>query len=205
MLTIVLVLMAYLIGSVSFALLVSKIFQIPDPRTFGSKNPGATNMLRSGKKIAAAVTLLGDGAKGWFAVYLAQHFADPQFFVDWVIGATGCAVILGHMFPVFFRFSGGKGVATAAGVLFGFNLLLGGFATLLWVIVFAITRISSLSALIATAAAPLAAIIIFEFNVVYPFAALIVAMLIFLRHKTNIHNLLSGKEGKIAKAKKPDS
>ena len=123
--TIVFAVVAYLIGSLSFAVITSKLFGLPDPRTFGSKNPGATNVLRTGKKAAAALTLLGDSAKGWLAVFLAQRFAADFGLGDTAIAAVAIAVFLGHIYPVFFGFQGGKGVATALGILLALDLWLG--------------------------------------------------------------------------------
>src|SRR5512141_1318345 len=125
MITLIFVVCAYLVGSVSFAVLMSRAFGLADPRTYGSKNPGATNVLRSGKKAAAVLTLLGDAGKGWLAVALAQHFAPVLGFGGGSIAAVALAVFLGHLFPVFLRFQGGKGVATALGILLGFNPWMG--------------------------------------------------------------------------------
>ena len=122
MLTIIFVIVAYLLGSVSFAVLMSKAFRLPDPRTYGSHNPGATNVLRSGKKLAAVLTLLGDAAKGWLAVSLALYFAPHDENYLPLVAAVALAVFLGHLFPVFLRFKGGKGVATALGVLLALNV-----------------------------------------------------------------------------------
>ena len=142
MTALVYVLLAYLLGSVSFAVISSWLFKLPDPRTYGSKNPGATNVLRSGKKAAAVLTLLGDAGKGWLAVVLAQAYGLPNE----VIAGVALAVFLGHVFPVFLRFQGGKGVATAVGVLLGLNLWVGLLAMATWLLVVMIWRISSLSA-----------------------------------------------------------
>src|SRR6478752_3059723 len=132
---------AYLIGSISFAVLVSRAFGLPDPRSYGSGNPGATNVLRTGKKGAAALTLLGDGAKGWLAVVIASRFAEPAS-SEAAMAAAAVAVVLGHMYPVFFRFQGGKGVATALGVLVALNVYLAAGAIATWAIIAAFFRIS---------------------------------------------------------------
>lgn len=195
----VFILLAYLLGSISFALVASWIFKLPDPRTYGSGNPGATNVLRSGKKAAAAFTLLGDAGKGWLAVMLAQHFAPVWGLGNESVAVAALAVFLGHVFPVFLRFEGGKGVATAVGVLLGLNLGMGLLAIVTWMLVVAIWRISSLSALAAAALAPIYAIFFlgFEVNTV---AVLIMSLLLIWRHKSNIANLVAGKEARIGKS-----
>lgn len=185
---------AYLLGSVSFAVLMSRLFRLPDPRTYGSQNPGATNVLRSGKKAAAALTLLGDAAKGWLAVFLAMRFALP----DAQIALVALAVFLGHLFPVFLRFKGGKGVATALGVLLALNIWLGLAVLLSWLLVAAVFRWSSLAALSAAAAAPVYAILL-GLPREWVLATGIMSLLLIWRHKGNIRNLLSGKESRIGK------
>lgn len=194
----VFILIAYLMGSISFGVLASRIFRLPDPRTYGSGNPGATNVLRSGKKAAAALTLLGDTGKGWLAVALAQHFAPAWGLPDETITAVALAVFLGHLFPIFLRFNGGKGVATALGVLFGFNPWMGLLAVATWLTVAVIWRISSLSALAAAALAPVYALYFlgFEANTL---AVLIMSLLLTWRHKSNIASLAAGKEARIGK------
>ena len=152
--SIIFILAAYLIGSLSFAVIVSKAFGLPDPRTFGSKNPGATNVLRTGKKLAAALTLLGDAAKGWLAVFLALRLAPVYGLDETVVAASAMAVFLGHVYPVFFGFHGGKGVATALGILLALNPWLGLAALATWLLATYMWRISSLSALIAAVFAP---------------------------------------------------
>ena len=147
MATIVFIIIAYLIGSVSFAVLLSRLYRLPDPRTYGSKNPGATNVLRTGKKTVAALTLLGDAAKGWFAVYLAQHFASRYGLGSITIAAVALAVFLGHSYSVFLRFQGGKGVSTTCGVLLALNLWLGLTTLATWLVIVFVSRISSLAAL----------------------------------------------------------
>jgi acyl phosphate:glycerol-3-phosphate acyltransferase len=200
MATIVFVLLSYLIGSISFAVVTSKLFGLPDPRTFGSKNPGATNVLRTGKKAAAALTLLGDAAKGWLAVWLALRFA-PDFGLDDVsIAACALAVFLGHIYPVFFGFVGGKGVATALGILVALNGWLGLALLATWLAATLIWRISSLSALIAAVCAPLYAWFLLPSKVLVGGALLLCALLIW-RHQSNIRNLLSGRESAIGKGR----
>ena len=196
------ILLAYLLGSISFGVLTSWVFQLPDPRTYGSKNPGATNVLRSGKKAAAVLTLLGDAGKGWVAVALAQHFVAAWGLGDEAIAAAALAVFLGHLFPVFLRFNGGKGVATALGVLFGFNPWMGLLAMAIWLMVAVIWRISSLSALAAAAFAPVYALYFlgFEANTLVVF---IMSLLLIWRHKSNITSLIAGKEARIGKRSTP--
>lgn len=155
LLTLLGVLAAYLLGSISFALLASRIFGLADPRSYGSRNPGATNVLRSGHKGAAIFTLLGDAAKGWLAVFLAGRYAAEYGLPGYTVGLVALAVFFGHLYPVFLKFKGGKGVATAAGVLLAINLWLG-LATLgTWLVVALTMRYSSLAALVAAMAAPI--------------------------------------------------
>lgn len=193
-------LLAYLLGSVSFALISSWIFKLPDPRTYGSKNPGATNVLRSGKKAAAVLTLLGDAGKGWLAVVLAQYYAPIWGLGDEGIAVVALAVFLGHVFPVFLRFQGGKGVATAVGVLLGLNPWVGLMAIATWLLVALIWRISSLSALVAAVLAPLYAISMLGFEE-STLAVLCMSLVLVWRHQSNIVNLLAGKEGRIGEKK----
>lgn len=198
MIVLIFALLAYLLGSISFAVVASWLFKLPDPRTYGSKNPGATNVLRSGKKAAAVLTLLGDAGKGWLAIFLAQQLA-PIWGVDGrVIAVVALAVFLGHVFPLFLKFKGGKGVATAVGVLFGLNIWLGLLAVVTWLLVAAIWRISSLAALVAALLAPIYAALIlgYEANTA---AVLVMSCILIWRHQSNIANLLSGEEGKIGK------
>lgn len=194
--------LAYLLGSVSFALISSWIFKLPDPRTYGSRNPGATNVLRSGKKAAAVLTLLGDAGKGWLAVFLAQTYAPQWGLGDEAAAVAALAVFLGHVFPVFLRFQGGKGVATAVGVLLGLNLWLGLLAMATWLAVAFVWRISSLSALIAAVLAPLYGIALLGFEV-STLAVSAMSLLLIWRHQSNIVNLLAGKEGRIGEKKEP--
>jgi acyl phosphate:glycerol-3-phosphate acyltransferase len=190
------VLIAYLIGSLSFAVLISRAFGLPDPHSYGSGNPGATNVLRTGKKAAALLTLLGDGGKGWLAVFLAQRYA-----ADWGVEPAGIAgaaiaVFVGHLFPAFFRFKGGKGVATAAGILIAVNLWLGLATLACWIVIAAVSRFSSLAALVAAVFAPAFYVWRFGPNVM---AVAVGAMSLFLiwRHKDNLRRLLAGEEEKI--------
>jgi len=201
--TIVFALVAYLIGSLSFAVITSKLFGLPDPRTFGSKNPGATNVLRTGKKAAAALTLLGDSAKGWLAVFLAQRFAADYGLGDVAIAGVAIAVFLGHIYPVFFGFQGGKGVATALGILLALDLWLGLGVLATWIGAAAVWRISSLSALLAAVAAPLYAWMLLGPGVTSA-AVLLLAVLLLWRHKSNLQNLLAGREGRIGQNAPPE-
>ena len=189
---------AYLIGSLSFAVIVSRALKLPDPHSYGSGNPGATNVLRSGSKKAAILTLLGDTLKGVAAVLLAKYFAAQFGISDVGMAGVAIAVFLGHLFPVFFGFKGGKGVATAAGVLWALDWRVGLGLTLIWVIIFALSRVSSLAALIGSAMAPVLA---WYFLGVGPtfYAVLAMAVLLIWRHKENIVRLVSGKEGSFKK------
>jgi len=200
MLTIVFVIAAYLLGSISFAVVTSKAFGIADPRTYGSGNPGATNVLRSGKKAAAALTLFGDAAKGWLAVFLAIHFAphDDQGLL--LVAMVALAVFLGHVFPIFLKFKGGKGVATALGVLLALSVWMGLAVLATWLLAAVVFRYSSLSALIAAIAAPIFAMLL-HLRSELVFATAIMSMLLIWRHKSNIQNLMTGKESKIGSKK----
>lgn len=191
---------AYLMGSISFAVISSWLFKLPDPRTYGSKNPGATNVLRSGKKSAAILTLLGDAGKGWLAVVLAEHYTPIWGADQKAIAVVAIMVFLGHIFPVFLRFQGGKGVATAVGVLLGLNVWVGLMAIVTWLLTAAIWRISSLSALVAAVLAP---IYIFSFSESreYCIAVLVMSLMLIWRHQYNIMNLLAGKEQRIGEQK----
>ena len=187
---------AYLLGSISFAVLMSKAFDLPDPRSYGSGNPGATNVLRSGKKAAAVLTLLGDAAKGWAAVFLAIQFALSDVQIALVV----LAVFLGHIFPVFLRFKGGKGVATALGVLLALNVWVGLGALATWLLMALVFRFSSLAALSAAAGAPVYAVLL-GLPREWVLASGIMSLLLIWRHKKNIQNLLAGKEARIGKSK----
>jgi glycerol-3-phosphate acyltransferase PlsY len=200
MLTVVFIVAAYLLGSISFAVITSKLFGLADPRTYGSGNPGATNVLRSGKKAAAALTLFGDAAKGWLAVWLAIRYSLPGEQYLMLPAAVAIAVFVGHLYPVFLRFKGGKGVATALGVLLALNLMvgLGGLAT--WLIMAFMFRYSSLAALTAAFATPAYAYLL-GLPRDWVLASSIMSLLLIWRHKGNIQNLLAGKEAKIGKSK----
>ncbi len=201
MLTIVFVIAAYLLGSVSFAVVTSKAFGIADPRTYGSGNPGATNVLRSGKKAAAALTLLGDAAKGWLAVFLAIHFAPHDGQGLLLVALVALAVFLGHVFPIFLKFKGGKGVATALGVLLALSAWMGLAVLATWLFIAVVFRYSSLSALVAAIAAPVYAML-FHLRPELVLATAIMSMLLIWRHKSNIQNLMTGKEARIGKKPK---
>lgn len=189
----VLVIVSYLVGSLSFAVIVSRVFRLPDPHSYGSGNPGATNVLRTGNKWAAALTLLGDALKGLVVVLVARAVRDQFGFSDLHIALAGLAAFLGHLYPVFFGFKGGKGVATAAGVLFGWSLWLGLSVTVIWALVFAVTRISSVAGITAAAAGPVLAAVLLASGE-YFLAALAMAVLLIWRHRENIRKLLAGKE-----------
>ena len=196
--TIALIILAYAIGSLSFAVMVSRAFGLPDPRSYGSGNPGATNVMRSGKKAAAILTLLGDGAKGWFAVFLAQQLAPAWGANEIGIAAAALAVFIGHIFPLFFGFKGGKGVATAAGILLALNVWLGLAVVATWALTFALSRYSSLSALLAAALAPVYAAIFL--NKLFIGTVIVLSGLLIWRHRANIRKLLQGKESRFKKA-----
>jgi len=185
---------AYLIGSVSFAVLVSRAFALPDPHSYGSGNPGATNVLRTGKKLAALLTLLGDAVKGTLAVYLAHRYGDDPTLCA-ALAAVG--VVLGHVLPIFHRFAGGKGVSTAAGALLALNLWLGLGTLATWIMIAVFFRISSLAALIAAVFAPVFTAMLYTPAHPYFLGVLAVAVILIVRHKRNIANLLSGTEGRI--------
>jgi glycerol-3-phosphate acyltransferase PlsY len=200
------VLGAYLIGSLSFAVIVSKLMGLNDPRSYGSKNPGATNVLRSGNKAAAALTLLLDGVKGWLPMALVAWFGKDYGLREGALAAVGMAAFIGHLYPVFFGFKGGKGVATAAGVLFGVHWVLGLATLATWIIVALFSRYSSLAALACAIFAPWYYLIgDRSFWYVDKLVALaIVAMSAFLifRHRENIIKLLKGTESKLGARKK---
>lgn len=200
MYTVLFAVAAYLVGSISFAVVCSRLFGIADPRTYGSKNPGATNVLRSGNKKAAIATLIGDCAKGWFAVWLAIRLA-PQFGVEeGGIALVAIAVFLGHLWPVFFRFVGGKGVATALGVLLGLNVWLGLGTLATWLIIAYAFRYSSLAALVSSLFAPFFYVLLFGVDVQL-LAVVAMSVLLVYRHGKNIANLISGKESRIGSKK----
>jgi acyl phosphate:glycerol-3-phosphate acyltransferase len=189
---------AYLIGSVSFAVVTSKVFGLPDPHSYGSGNPGATNVLRTGNKAAALVTLVGDGAKGWLAVWLAMRLGPTFGVLAWTVPAVVVAVFLGHLFPVFHRFAGGKGVATAAGILVALHWPLGLALAVIWLVMAYGFKISSLAALTAAALAPLGTFYVFG-NTPVAWSMVPVSLLLFWRHRSNIRQLLEGKERSIGR------
>jgi len=189
---------AYLIGSVSFAVVTSRLFGLPDPRSYGSGNPGATNVLRTGNKAAAALTLAGDGAKGWLAVFLAQTLGPSFGGADWMVPAVALAVFVGHLFPVFHGFAGGKGVATAAGIVFALHWPLGVALGALWMVMALGFKISSLAALTTAALMPLGAFYVFG-NAPSAWAMVPISMLLFWRHRSNIRQLLDGRESTIGR------
>ncbi len=190
---------AYLLGCISFGVLISRAFGLPDPRTVGSGNLGATNVLRSGKKLPAVLTLLGDAAKGWLAVVIAQQVgAQHPGFDERIICLVGLAAFIGHCYPIFYKFKGGKGVATALGVLLAFSAWIGLAVLLVWALAFALWRYSSLAALIAASVAPVAAWLVLPYKG-YAATALILALLLFWRHKGNIKKLLNGTEASFGK------
>jgi glycerol-3-phosphate acyltransferase PlsY len=194
--SVIAIVLAYLLGSVSFAVLVSAVFGLQDPRTYGSRNPGATNVLRSGNKAAAAITLALDGLKGFVAVWACSVYG-PRFGIDDDgVAAVAVAVFLGHLYPVFFRFRGGKGVATALGVLFGLQWWLGAFTLATWIIIAFFFRFSSLAALVAAVFAPFFYVLMLGADIT---AGAILVMILFIvyRHRNNIANLLAGRETKI--------
>jgi len=183
---------AYCVGSISFAVVVSRLMRLPDPRSYGSKNPGATNVLRTGSKLAAVITLIGDAAKGGVAVWLASYFTDE-------LAAVGLAAFLGHLYPVFHRFQGGKGVATAAGALLALDWRIGLGTIITWLVIAFALRYSSLAALIAAIFAPLATAFVLDLK-----SALIVALMsafLVWRHRANISRLLSGTEPRLGAKK----
>ena len=191
---------AYLIGSLSFAVIVSKFYGLDDPRSYGSGNPGATNVLRSGRKKAAALTLLGDALKGLVAVLIARWLQSHFGLADEVVAAVAIAVLAGHMWPLFFGFKGGKGVATALGVLLALSWPVALICAAVWLIMAFGLKISSLAALTATVISPLAAMFLVQ-QPSWQAAIAVIAALVLLRHRSNIQNLLSGKESKIGSGK----
>lgn len=199
------VIAAYLVGSLSFAVIVSRAMGLNDPRTFGSKNPGATNVLRSGSKAAAIITLLLDAFKGWLPVMLVKWFGQPYGLGDGTMAMVGLAAFLGHLFPVFFHFVGGKGVATALGVLLAINWVLGVATLVTWVLIAFFFRYSSLASLVAALFAPLYYIFgdgvvwIMDKSVVLTTA--VMSLFLIWRHAENIGRLVKGTESKLGKKK----
>ena len=187
---------AYLIGSLSFAVIVSRAMGLNDPRTYGSGNPGATNVLRSGNKAAAVVTLLLDALKGYLPVVLVQQFGGAYGLDEGTLALVGLAAFLGHLWPVFFHFKGGKGVATAAGVLLGLNPWLGLATLATWIIIAAFTRYSSLAALVSAVFAPFYQVLIWGGGPI-AVAVFVMGALLVWRHSANIQKLLNGTESKL--------
>ena len=194
--TLAVVLAAYLIGSISFAVVVSKLFGLPDPHSYGSGNPGATNVLRTGNRAAAVLTLVGDGAKGFIAVWLANRLGASWGDASLATAGAALAVFLGHLYPVFHAFAGGKGVATAGGVIFALAWQLGLAVIVLWLVVAVAFRISSLAALSAAVAAP-AFGLYFLGNRPEAWALFPIAALLVWRHRENIRKLVAGEERRI--------
>jgi glycerol-3-phosphate acyltransferase PlsY len=199
---------AYLIGSISFAVVVSKCMRLPDPHSYGSGNPGATNVLRTGNKLAAVLTLIGDALKGYFAVMLARVLLGDESLTStlnsWLLCGVVVAVFLGHLFPIFHGFKGGKGVATACGILFGINWILGLATLSTWIIVATFMRYSSLAALAAAVFGPIYFVFLFGFHPM-ALALVVVSALLIWRHRSNIANLMNGTESRIGSKKKGQS
>lgn len=189
MMNVIYILLSYLIGAISFGIVMSHLFSLPDPRTIGSKNPGATNVLRTGKKLAALLTLLGDALKGSLTVGLAQYFELSPLMVALVAIAT----LLGHIFPIYYGFKGGKGVATAAGILLMFSWVMGLTILGIWVAVFIIWRYSSLAAIIAASLSPVMGFF-YGIDFYQLIASSIIALILILRHIENIKRLINGTE-----------
>ena len=194
---------AYLVGSLSFAVIVSRAMGLSDPRTFGSKNPGATNVLRSGSKAAAILTLLLDAAKGWLPVMLVRWFGKPYGLEDGTVAMVGLAAFLGHLYPVFFRFVGGKGVATALGVLLGLNAWLGVATLLIWLVTAALFRYSSLASIVSALLAPAVYALGggdgWFVSKSIAFGVVLMSLLLLYRHAENINRLVRGTESRLGK------
>ena len=210
MLSLVLVtVVAYLIGSLSFAVIISRVMGLDDPRSYGSKNPGATNVLRSGNRKAAVLTLLFDAIKGWFPVFLVQIYGERWGLAQESLALVALGAFVGHLWPVFFRFVGGKGVATAAGVLFGLNVWLGLATMATWLIVAFFSRYSSLAALAASIFAP--GYYLLGGGLVWPLdrdvllAVTVMSVLLLWRHRLNISRLLAGQESRIGQKSQTES
>lgn len=186
----------YLLGSISFAVVVSRLMGLADPRSYGSRNPGATNVLRSGSKLAAGLTLVGDAAKGAIAVWLAKRYGAAWGGGDFGVALAGVAAFVGHLYPLYFRFKGGKGVATFLGVVLALNPWLGLAACVVWLLIAAFFRYSSLASIVAAAVAPLFQAFAWGFDAMLV-AIAAMSVLLVIRHKQNIANLMAGKERKI--------
>ncbi len=200
------VVVAYLVGSLSFAVIVSRVMGLNDPRTYGSKNPGATNVLRSGSKPAAVATLLLDALKGWVPVVLVRWWGPAHGLEEGTMALVGLGAFLGHLFPVFFRFQGGKGVATALGVLLGVDGLLGLLTCGVWLAVALVFRFSSLASLMAAVSAPMIYLLgdggFWYAETPVTLALVVMAALLVWRHRENIQRLLAGTESKIGQKKR---
>lgn len=192
------IILAYLIGSLSFAVIVSWAMGLPDPHSYGSGNPGATNVLRTGKKLAAVLTLLGDAGKGWFAVWLAQKYAVDFGLSPATLAGVALAVFLGHLFPVYFKFLGGKGVATALGILIAINGWLGLATFSTWLIIVFFFRYSSLAAIVASVFAPVYFFFLFGITAALPAVILMSALLVW-RHRENMSKLMAGTESRLGR------
>lgn len=189
---------AYLLGSISFAVVVSRAFGLPDPHDYGSGNPGATNVLRTGNKAAALLTLFGDGVKGWLGVFLAQIVAARIGAPEWTVAAAAIAVFVGHIYPVFHGFKGGKGIATSAGIVLALYWPLGIALFVIWAVMAFGFKISSLAGLTAAALLPLGAFYAFG-NALISWAMVVICLLLFWRHRANIRQLVSGTERTIGR------
>jgi acyl phosphate:glycerol-3-phosphate acyltransferase len=205
MISLIVAVVSYLIGSISFAVVVSHAMGLADPRSYGSGNPGATNVLRTGNKKAAILTLIGDAFKGWLPVWVVTHYGvslgiDPVA-LPTCIALSAIAVFLGHLYPIFFKFQGGKGVATAAGVLLAIHPALGLATLLTWLIIAFFFRYSSLAALVAAVFAPVFQVFLFGPSRI-SLAVLAMSLLLIWRHRANISKLMAGKESRIGEKKK---
>ena|SRR5437870_222479 len=199
------VLAAYLVGSLAFAIIVSRVMGLADPRSFGSGNPGATNVLRSGSKPAALVTLLLDGLKGFVPVFLVKHYGEAYGMGDATVALVAIAAFLGHLYPVFFKFKGGKGVATFIGVVFGIEWLLGVGTGLTWLVIAFFFRYSSLASLVSAIFAPVYYLmtdrVAWYADTRIAAALFVMALLLAWRHRENVSRLLQGKESKLGAKK----
>ena len=190
MISFISIILAYFIGSISFGILLSKVFKIQDPRSFGSRNPGATNVMRSGKKLVALLTLLGDMLKGTFVVLIVKFYLNLNY--DQVV-LIAAAVFLGHLFPIYHQFKGGKGVATTLGIISAIDFHIAILVLIIWLVVFLVSRISSLSAITAALCLPLIAFFM-HVNQSFLWLSLFLSVLLIYRHKENIKNLIENKE-----------
>ncbi|QRN41750.1 MAG: glycerol-3-phosphate 1-O-acyltransferase PlsY [Neisseriaceae bacterium] len=194
--SVIIIIIAYLLGSISFAIIVAHFFKLQDPRSYGSKNPGATNVLRSGNKVAALLTLLGDALKGWLIIFLCIKYMDKLGINEITIAYASVAVILGHMFPIFFKFTGGKGVATAVGVIFVISWKVALIMCVIWLILVIITKISSLAALLVFTLCPLLSLYFIPI-LEYKITLIIICVMVILKHRENIRKIINHKENKI--------